>query len=478
MRSVAIVATFLSLLGTAVQAQEPVDIGNRLELMVDHYLIDTLTSTRLISHAPVSAEDVLDFNEPWEKLYCGYVTVFQDGDIFRMYYRGMPESKADGTEIECTCYAESKDGIHWTKPKLGIYEMAGTRDNNVILHGMAPLSHNFAPFLDARPDAPAEARYKALAGTSNTGLIPFGSADGIHWAKLQDAPVITKGAFDSQNVSFWSETEKKYVCYFRTWSGGGYNGIRTVSRTTSDDFIHWDELVAMDFGGTPMENLYTNQTRPYYRAPQIYVAIAARMPGRRVITAEQAAKIGGEATYSGDCSDTVLMTSRGGNRYDRTFMEAFVRPGVGLGNWTSRTNYPAWGVIPTGDHEMSFYVQRNYGQPTHHLERQVLRVDGFASVNAPYEGGEMLTKPLRFTGKELVVNYSTSAAGSVWVELQDASGKALPGFAREDCDEIIGDQIERTVTWKGQSDLSALAGQPIRLRFVMKDADLYSLRFR
>lgn len=460
-------------------AQDPIDIGTRLEPIVDRFLIDSLQGTSLVLHAPRSEENVLNFTEPWEGLYCGYVTVFKDGDRYRMYYRGMPTSQADGSEVESTCYAESADGIHWTKPRLGLFEMDGTRENNVILHGFAPLSHNFAPFLDTRPDCPPEARYKALAGTSETGLIPFVSPDGIHWSKLQDTPVITKGAFDSQNVAFWSETEKKYLCYFRAWSEGDYKGIRTVGRATSDDFVTWTEPESMNFGNTPKEHLYTNQTRPYYRAPHLYVAIAARfMPGRRVVSADQTATLGGEAKYSGDCSDTVFITSRGGNRYDRTFMEAFVRPGIGVGNWTSRTNYPAWGVVPTGEHEMSFYVQRNYGQKAHHLERQVLRVDGFASVNAPYTGGEMVTKPLRFSGKELVINYATSAAGSVWVELQDAAGKALPGFTREDCDEIIGDEIERKVTWKGQSDLSALAGQPVRIRFVMKDADLYSIRFR
>ncbi|MBN2309981.1 MAG: hypothetical protein JXR94_13485, partial [Candidatus Hydrogenedentes bacterium] len=211
----------------------------------------------------------------------------------------------------------------------------------------------------------------------------------------------------------------------------------------------------------------------------IYVSIAARfMPGRRVISAEKMAAMGGNADYSGDCSDTVFFTSRGGNQYDRTFMESFVRPGLGYENWTSRTNYPAYGLIPVGETEMSFYVQRNYGQDTAHLQRFMLRVDGFASVKAPYAGGELVTKPLRFTGSELVLNYATSAAGSIWVELEDASGAPIDGFSQADADEIIGDEIERVVSWKGASDVSALAGKPIRLRFVMKDADLYAIRFR
>jgi len=473
----------VALLGAVTPAgaeeETAVDIEGRRELFVDRHLIEDLNGTTLRLHTPVPAETVFQFDKPWEGLYCGYVTVLKAGDTFRLYYRGLPESKADGSNLETTCCAESADGIHWTRPSLGLFEVAGMRDNNVILSGMAPFSHNFAPFVDARPGVAAEARYKALAGTSKSGLAAFASADGLRWKKLREQPVLTEGAFDSQNVAFWSEAEGCYVCYFRTWTEGGFGGVRTVSRATSPDFLHWSDPAPMAFGDTPIEHLYTNQTRPYFRAPHIYIAIAARfMPGRRVVTTAQFEALGGQATYSGDCSDTVFMTSRGGNAYDRTFMESFVRPGIGLSNWTSRTNYPAYGVVPTADAEMSMYVQRNYGQPTHHLQRLALRTDGFVSVNAPYAGGEVQTKPMRFHGEELRINYSTSAAGSIWVEIQDAAGTPLPGFSREDSDEIIGDEIERVVTWKGKSDVGALSGRPVRVRFIMKDADLYSIRFQ
>jgi hypothetical protein len=156
----------------------------------------------------------------------------------------------------------------------------------------------------------------------------------------------------------------------------------------------------------------------------------------------------------------------------------FVRPGIGYSNWTSRNNYPAMGVVQTGPNEMSLYVQRNYGQRQSYLERLTLRLDGFASVNAPYQGGEMITRPFRFTGNRLEINYSTSAAGGIRVEVQDAGGAPIPGFSLADCPEIVGDEIERIVRWKGSENLNALGGKTIRLRFVMKDADLYALRFQ
>ena len=153
-------------------------------------------------------------------------------------------------------------------------------------------------------------------------------------------------------------------------------------------------------------------------------------------------------------------------------MEGFLRPGVGLENWVSRDNYPALNVVETGPHEMSFYVNRHYGQPTSHLSRYTLRLDGFSSLAAPYRGGEALTKPLRFTGQDLELNYATSAAGFVRVELLSADGRKVAESI-----ELIGDRIARTVLWQGAKELREWQGKPVRLRFRMKDAEIFSLRF-
>ena len=235
----------------------------------------------------------------------------------------------------------------------------------------------------------------------------------------------------------------------------------------------------MDFGNTQREHLYTNQTSPYYRAPHIYVSIAARfMPKRQVLTEEQAKELNVNPKYFKDCSDAVLMTSRGGNKYDRTFMEGFIRPGIGLQNWVSRSNYPALNVVQTGSTEMSIYVNQDYAQPTAHLHRYTLRIDGFTSVNAPYSGGELITKPFYFSGDTLLLNMSTSAAGFIKVEVQDLEGNKIIGYELENSKELIGNEIEKVVSWKEHTNLKNLINKPIRLRFVMKDADLYSIRIK
>ena len=458
-------------------SQEAIDIGSRRELFVDQYLIDRMDNTRLVLHHPRDEGPVIRFDNPWEFPFAGCPTLIKDGAKYRLYYRGM-FGTGDGTNVECTCYAESDDGIHWTKPNLGLFEVKGTRENNCVWANDPPFSHDFSPFLDTRSGVDPAQRFKAVAGIKKSGgLWAFASADGIHWKKLYGKPIITDGAFDSHNVAFWSEHEGKYLCYFRTWKG-----YRWVSRSTSDDFEHWSPTVDMIFrhgdGLAPKEHIYTNGTHPYFRAPHIYIAMPFRfMPGRRAITEAQAKAINVHPNYAKDCSDGIFMTSRGGNVYHRTFLESFIRPGIGHENWVSRTNMPAYGIVPTGEHEMSIYVECNYAQPTVHLKRYTMRFDGFASVEGPYDGGEMISRPLTFLGSRLTVNFATSAAGGIRVEIQDAQGKPIPGYTLDDAQELVGNEIERTVAWKGGSDVIELAGKPIRMRFVLKDADLYSLQF-
>jgi hypothetical protein len=455
-----------------------INIASRLELFTDYYLIDSLNNAELKLHHPIDKGIVLKFDKPWEGPFSGYCTVIDNGEKYQLYYRGLPTAGKDGRTDEHTCYAESNDGINWNKPDLKIYEINGTFNNNVILSDAAPVTHNFSPFLDTRKNVNPKQKYKALGGIEKSGLIAYVSPDGIHWNKLQDSSVFTKGKFDSQNVSFWSENEQCYICYFRTWTREGYSGFRTVSRTTSEDFIKWTKPVEMDFGETPREQIYTNQTSPYFRAPHIYVSVAARfMPKRQVLSDEQARKLNVNPKYFKDCSDAILITSRGSNKYDRTFMEGFIRPGIGLQNWVSRSNYPALNIVQTSPTEMSIYVNQDYAQPTAHLRRYSLRLDGFTSVHASYKGGEMITKPFSFTGDNLFINFSTSAAGVIKVEVQDIDGKAINGFEMENCNEIIGNEIEKTVKWKSNKNVEELIGKPIKLRFFMKDADLYSIKF-
>ncbi|MGE3779286.1 MAG: hypothetical protein AB7F89_19015, partial [Pirellulaceae bacterium] len=348
------------------------------------------------------------------------------------------------------------------------------RKNNVILARMPPLLSNFSPFLDARPGVPPEERYKALAGypgpgdkrgttEPGRGLFAFVSADGIHWTKRREVIPYRptwRHAFDSQNVAFWSAAEHQYVCYFRTWTEP--DRLRSISRTTSPDFEHWADPVALD-PNLPGEHLYTNQTHPYFRAPHIYIALPTRyVPGRGdAPQSEQADR---------DATDVLFMSTRAGStRYDRPFTGAFLRPGLDPARWKNRANYVALNVLPTSSTEMSIYHRSG--------DRLVLRTDGFVSVNAGTTEGELVTRPFTFAGRTLRVNASTSAAGELRVELQHPDGKPVRPFALDKCLPLYGDGLDLSLRWQDNPDLSGWAGRPVRLRFVMRECDLYSFRF-
>ncbi|MFQ5734398.1 MAG: hypothetical protein ACE5KM_20865 [Planctomycetaceae bacterium] len=481
-----------------------IDIGNRRELFVEDGLIERLAGNAALRlHHPTPREIALVHDKPWEGSGSGYHTVFQDGDRYRLYYRGLHMKVAKGKlstgrHKPFSCYAESKDGIHWTRPELGIVAFEGSKKNNIILQG--PGTHNFTPFKDENPDCPASQRYKALGGIrSEGGLFAFKSADGVHWSLMSDKPVITNGAFDSQNLAFWDPTFKQYRAYWRyftkgvttkkVWKPGGVRAIRTGA---SRDFLHWADDADLKYVDSPSEQLYTNQVKPYYRAPHILIGFPTRYVDRgwtastRALPDPKNRKLRASANkrYGTAITEGLLMAGRDGVTFKR-WNEAFLRPGIGRrGTWQYGQQYIAWHVVetksslPGAPNELSLYATEDYWHGKGgKLRRYTLRLDGFVSVNAPMKGGELVTKPLTFEGDTLSLNVATSAAGSVRVEIQHPDGKPLPGFALKDCPANFGDAIELKLVWNGNPDLGKLAGKPVRLRFVLNDADLYAFRF-
>lgn len=149
-----VLALSILALAVAAQAAEPINLGNRRELFVDHFFIEQRSGTQLRLHTPRDEGIALKFDVPWEGGFSGYVTIVQLSDKMRAYYRGKPIANKDGSDDEVTCCAESTDGIHWTRPDVGVYEVQGTRKNNVVLMKAHSVTHNFSPFLDDRPGVP------------------------------------------------------------------------------------------------------------------------------------------------------------------------------------------------------------------------------------------------------------------------------------------------------------------------------------
>jgi hypothetical protein len=444
-----------ALVAASVTAAEPIDIGSRRELFVDSFLVDHLSgAAQLRLHQPTPHEVVLVTGEPWEGNTCAYYTIFQDGDLCRMYYRGAHYDEQTKKEAhpEVTCYAESKDGVHWTKPHLGLFEFAGSKENNIVWNG--PGTHNFTPFKDDNPACPPESRYKALAG-GRGGLVAIHSPDGIHWSLMREQPVITKGAFDSQNLAFWDAHAGAYREYHRQ-----FRGVRDIMTATTTDFLSWPDPQFLDYGEAPLEHLYTNAIRPYPRAPHILIGFPTRFqPAHEQV----------EPTF---------MASRDGLHFHR-WPEPVIPITAPEDRDGNRSNYMTWGLVqlPGQEREYSVYAtEKYYTGPNSRVRRFTYRVDGFTSLSAGAEGGELVTKPLTFAGKTLELNYKAAERGSVRIELQDVEGRVIHGFSAEACRALKGDEIAAAVTW-GKADVAHVAREPVRIRFFVSDADIYSWRF-
>jgi len=492
-------------------AADPLAIGSRRELFIDDYLIAELkgkAEQRL--HQPQPKEIVLEHDAPWEGSGSGYHSLFQDGDLYRMYYKAWHLDVRDGKVNTAThplfcCYAESKDGLHWIKPELGLHEFNGSTANNIVIpHGpmgqVNPDGGHPAIFKDDNPAAPPDARYKAIVRSNKPkGLLALKSPDGLRWSPMADAPVITDGAFDSQNLAFWDAHHGVYRAYWRYFTAGTTDeknwkpaGDRAIRTATSKDFITWENQADLRYVDSPSEQLYTNQVKPYHRAPHLLLGFPTRYIERgwseslRALPEHEHREARSKASdrYGMAITEGLLMASRDGVTFKR-WNDAFLPPGIERpGTWNYGHQYLAWHVIETpsalegAPNELSFYATESYWTGTSSaLRRYTLRLDGFVSIRAPMSGGELITHPLTFTGSQLTLNFASSAAGGIHVELQDPTGTPLPGFALADCEPLFGDAIDRTVRWKNDPDLSRHAGQPIRLRFVLNDADLYALRF-
>jgi len=484
------VAICTSLISTA---DEPVDIGQQRELFVDDHVINEIEGdAQLELQQPVPQQVAMVTDKPWEGNTCAYYTVFSDNDatgkkIIRMYYRGSHRDpdQPQQSHRAVTCYAESSDGIHWTKPKLGLFEFEGSKENNIVWDGAG--SHCFTPFKDSNPNCKPDARYKALAQVHKTGrphyaaqgemtVFAYKSPDGIHWT-ISDGPLVTLGDFDSQNTAFWDSHAGVYreyhrVRFYRNPEGeliiGGRAarpGFRSIMTGTSNNFLNWTswtEPKLLEFDDhLGAQHLYTNAVMPYARAPQILIGFPTRLlpdEGNRV--------------------EPILMTSRDGCRFKR-WDNPVISEDAPQDRKGNRSNYMAWGLVPTpgNEREYSVYASEKYFSDTPtRLRRFTYRVDGFVALRGGKQGGQLVTRPLNPGGGHLEINYVARAGGYVKAELQHADGRPLKNFSADDCDPLKGDEIAKMVTWKTDGN-GPFTAQPVRVRFEVKDADLFSFRF-
>ena len=519
----------IALLSTVIDhavAAEPINVGSRLEPLIDNYLIDQQAgSLELKLHRPVRHPETVTLDRPWEGNNSNYATVLKHEDTFLFYYRGtglvLSEGSVGGTHLATTCVMTSKDGINWTRPDLGFVKREGWDNNNIIFTydpsvkvdysnldaGNDLLSgkkvkftgavHNFTPMIDTNPDCKPDEKFKAVGGHDHRLLYAYKSPDGIHWSMMQEEAIIFDGMLDSQNLTFWDPVQNRYYAYYRAFKNKkgdtrkldqkkDYSYMdRDVKFATSKDFINWTDGEWIDWRPDRMTQLYTSQIQIYPGAEHLRIGFPMRYVIHRGLYSEFNERIAKSDTYYASVyTDTGLVTSRDGRSF-KMWAEAMLRPGPTNENWfysfggTALNLFETPSQYPGGPNEWSFYVLDHgawFGNGVS-FNRYSIRKDGFVSASSPMAGGSFVTKPIVFAGEQLRINFETSAAGSLQIEIQDAQGEPVPGFTLAECPSLLGNSTDYAVEWKSKAKLSDLSGKPVRLRFVLKDADLYAFRF-
>jgi len=471
-------------------------LGSRRELLWDTQLIDTEKSTTVTQlHHPVQRECVT-FTQPWAKGSCPYMCVLQDGDDYRMY------TKHDNGII-CSV---SHDGIHWEQPDLGLVEFEGSTHNSLVSFTFDPDFEDcgfdgFKVFVDKNPACKPEERFKMVANMHEK-LQFFAGPDGFrfrHMGTLHIPGSCPNTPYDSVNTLFFDTVTGKYKAFVRDYytyatpeTESGVTCIRAISVSESDELFPeggWPMAQFLEYNNPNVWQMYINSIMPYYRAPHIYIGFPSRYKVHEAWTPnydelcgskERLERSGPDKTNRCgiSVSDTLFMTSRNGLNWTR-YPNAFLTPGPEHPtNWVYGSVYFSNGIVetksahPDCDNEISFYCVENRWFPDRPCQvyRYSIRLDGFVSQFAPYPEADLYTKPFIFEGKDLFINFATSAYGYMKFTIQDEDGNAISSC------ETFGDSTDRRVRFEG--DLSAFAGKPVTMHVNMYDADFYSFIFR
>lgn len=493
-----------------------IQIGSRREFFWDEYLIDMEKTTACFRvHEPVRKNIPIKLDKPWEGDGCDYFcTVYDDAkQVYRMYYNAWEmisdDKKTHTTQFVKVCCIESKDGLEWYRPNLGIVEFEGSKDNNIVITtalypGLLSID-NFFVTIDTNKNPTVPGKYKAVMafpekneeGKRENKLVSLRSDDGYHFDII--GTVTKEGMFDTLNTILWHEATQQYICYIRSFHNpvdksdlapedGNWNAyVRDIRVLFSKDCITWTRPEHVQYNDVEDYPLYTNCVCAYPGAEHILIGLPTRYVERPAWTPNFDRLCGAEKRkerckihprYGLTTTDCLFMSSRDGANWYR-FDEAFMRPGPEFPkNWVYGSCYPAIGLISTpsdiegADEEWSVYTDDNHwlGNYTD-LVRNTIRKDGFVSMHADRDPVKLVTKSFIYDGTELDINFSTSARGYMMIKLVDDDGDAILSSC-----ELFGDRVNRVVDFDGE--VSALAGKSVHMEIEMKDADIYAFQFK
>ncbi len=507
-----VVLTFLTLNG----ASEPpslLEIGNRKQLFVDDYMIQSLSDAqRVLNPAIKSAKNpVVKPDRPWEGRLSPIAKVLYDEEegLFKMWYRTTDQYRAQRGGGELTdyqwtdkgavreqveaayryvgdpgrynyrlCYATSHDGVHWDKPNLGRVEFNGSRSNNIL-----PADSRAPTFFDANEKDPAR-RYKAIGQTRSSDppgmqLHLYYSGDGFVWTPDPHNPVMDTtpepGRWGPTHYMGWDPIRKVYAAHIENCLHRACPlGQRIVGRAESPDMKNWSQ---------PQNILLPDERdhvdTEFYNFPVVaYEGVYIALPWifRTTNTLHY----------------PTLAFSRDGLHYERTFREPLVRNGD-HGSFDEVSIYCSAPIMHDGK-VWIYYTGANWRGPQQlfYAGESAIRApglatlpeDGFVSIDAgKLRPGILLTHPFSFEGTTLEVNLEAAAhnygAGraEVKVEILDHQVQPLSGFSLDQSDPLTTTGTHQA-SWQGRSDLSELAGRSIQLRFWIRNAKLYSFGFK
>lgn len=476
--------TLLSCARTAcatLPVEEPLEIGTQPQFFIDDYLVDNRWSLK-----PKQEEVVRAFHAPQKHAAnpiipdgAGYATAVRDAasGVFRLWYQThhwLGQGGEDGSEY-AIAYAESPDGTTWQRPKLGLYEWGGTRDNNIVWRGYRNSRASGPQIVSLSERDRRGYRYVLTyrtggAGRGQNGIRLVGSGDGIHWDEQGDT-LLAELPSDTLNSMVHDPVRGEYAIFCRPKDRYliGQQGFLDSGESRRVARISSRELWAR-WGGSPQTILIPDEldvTRGFNR----FYGMSVRWHAGIYWGFLWPFKLNTDIV-------TELAWSRDGWNWHRFPTRPRLLELGPEGAWDDGMVFGSADWIEVGDQWWLFYAGHDGPHETKErtggLGIAAIRKEGFISMHGPRGGGVVCTRQLKWPGGKLVIN-ADAQAGELKVRVSGDRRKPVPGFDYADCRPFNGDSVHQEVTWVGQS-IDTLKGQAIRLEFFLKDADLYTFR--
>ena len=483
------------------QQQNVLDVGTQSQLLLDPALVHESERITFTPHPARKhpANPLLKADQPWEGWYASVFagTVLYDAQqrVFQMWYT----SPGDANYFRgvSTCYAASPDGLAWSKPPVGTRPAKNGLPHNCVGPFDCP-----SVFHDPREPDPAR-RYKLICFDVDRGYLALTSPDGLRWVEQSPKPIVPISYVDDVVTAFFDPRTGLYGVLPKQSTPVFGRVRRSIYLATSPDFRHWSRPEPA-FIADRRDDLGSlariERVRPLLSYPDNFNVMRTEFYGAGTYAAESVV-VGFPWVFTINANvpqgnqegpiEVQLAFSRDLEIWSRPFRTPIVPLGR-PGDWDGGMILSASRAIDVGDEVWLYYGGANYthGQPVLYdaatAERQkqyrtsiglaTWPRDRFVSADAPAGGGTLVTVPLRFTGQQLEINALTKSDGEIRVELTDAAGRPIADF--EQSEPLVGDNLRHRVVFPGQTDLAALVGRPICLRFHLREAELYAFAFR